>query len=263
MELRLDGKVALVTGGSRGIGRGCAVALAEAGADVAINYHSRADAAEEVRREIEARGRRAIAVQADVADRAAVEALVEQTERELGPISVLIANAVSSTRKTFLETDEASFRRTLDVALMGNFHVCQAVARRMAAGRIEGSIIIVGSTHAVYAFPKAFDYNVAKAALHHMAMTMANELASHRIRVNLLVPGWTDTPGERQWLSDEELYREGAKLPFGRLATPEDVAPVAVFLASDAARYVSGSVYRVDGALEISMPSGGSSAARQ
>lgn len=262
-EIRLDGKVALVTGGSRGIGRGCALALAKAGADVIVNYLSRKDAADEVVKEIEAMGRRAIAVQADVADRAQVERMVEASLAAFGAIDVLVSNAVTSTRKTFLETDMETLQRTMDVAFYGNFHACQCVARWMAEHRRGGSIIIIGSVHAVYPLRKAFDYNVAKAAVHHMANIMANELAPYRIRVNTVIPGWIDTPGERKWVPDEELYRQGARLPWGRLGTPEDVANVVTFLASDAAEYVSGSTYHVDGALAVSMPAGGSSKARE
>lgn len=262
-EIRLDGKVALVTGGSRGIGRGCALALARSGADVIVNYVSRKDAADEVVKQIEAMGRRAIAVQADVADRAQVERMVENALSAFGAIDVLVSNAVTSTRKTFLETDLETLKRTMDVAFYGNFHVCQCVARWMAENKRGGSIIVIGSVHAVYPLRKAFDYNVAKAALHHMANIMANELAPHRIRVNTVIPGWIDTPGERKWVPDEELYRQGARLPWGRLGTPEDVANVVVFLASDAAEYVSGSTYHVDGALAVSMPAGGSSKARE
>ena len=262
MQLRLDGKVALVTGGSRGIGRGCALALAGAGAKVVVNYHSNHEAAREVVAQIRDMGGEAFVWQADVADRKAVEAMIDAAWKRFGPVDTLVANAVTSTRKSFLETDLELLRRTLDVALFGYFHVCQEVARRLISARLPGSIAVIGSLHAVYPLPLAFDYNVAKAATHHMAMTMANELAPHRIRVNLVIPGWIDTPGERKWVSEEELYRQGAQLPWGRLGTPVDVGNVVLFLASDAAEYVSGAVYSVDGALGVSMASGGSSEVR-
>lgn len=263
MEIRVDGKVALVTGASRGIGRGCALALGRAGAKVLVNYLRHREAAEEVVAAIEKEGGRAMAWQADIADRAAVEAMIQGAFEHLGPVEIVVANAVTSSRKSFLETDVASLKRTLDVALFGNFHVCQLAARRMVEAKLHGSITVIGSLHAVYPLPLAFDYNVAKAALHHMTMTMANELAHHRIRVNLVVPGWIDTPGERKWMSEEEIMRQGALLPWGRLGTPEEVGRVVLFLASDAAAYVSGSVYGVDGALSVAMPSGGSSEYRQ
>lgn len=262
-KIQLEGKVALITGGSRGIGRGSALAMADAGADVVINYHSRRDAADEVVELIEAKGRRALAVQADVADRTQVEQMVQTSLDTFGKIDVLLSNAVTSTRQTFLETDLDALQRTMDVGFYGMFHVCQTVARQMVQQGNGGSIIVVGSPHALYPLKMAFDYNIAKVAVHHMAMIMANELTEHRIRVNLLVPGWIDTPGERKWVPDEELQRQGAMLPWGRLGTPQDVGNVATFLASDAAEYVSGSTYHVDGALSVSMPSGGSSRARE
>lgn len=258
----MDGKVALITGGSRGIGRGCAIAMGRAGANVVVNYRQNKDAALEVVRTIEEAGGKAMAFQADVSDRQAVDAMVEGALKRFGPIDVLVSNAVSSTRKSFLETDVATLQRTFDVGFMGSFHVCQATASQMVSHKRQGSIIVIGSLHAKYALRNAFDYNITKAAVHHMAMTMANELVPHRIRVNLLIPGWVDTPGERQWVSEEELQAQGKQLPWGRLATPEDIANVALFLASDAAAYVSGASYLVDGALEVSMPAGGSSRAR-
>lgn len=236
--------------------------MAEAGADIIVNYQSNRQAADEVVGLIEATGRRALAVQADVSDRGQVERMVDAALDKFGKIDVLLSNAVSSTRKTFLETDLETLERTMNVGFYGSFHVCQTVARQMVKQGNGGSIIVIGSVHAQYPLKKAFDYNVTKAALHHMAMIMANELTEDRIRVNLLVPGWIDTPGERKWVDDEELQRQGTLLPWGRLGTPGDVGNVATFLASDAAEYVSGSIYHVDGALAMSMPSGGSSKAR-
>ena len=245
-----------------GSGGGCALALAQAGAKVVVNYHSNHEAAQEVVAAIRHMGGEAMSWQADVADRESVAAMIEAAWERLGPVDTVIANAVTSTRKSFLETDLETLRRTLDVALLGNFHVCQIAARRLVEAKLEGSMTVIGSLHAVYPLPVAFDYNVAKAAVHHMAMTMANELAPHRIRVNVVVPGWIDTPGERKWVSEEELQRQGALLPWGRLGTPADVGNVVLFLASDAAKYVSGSIYTVDGALSVSMASGGSSEVR-
>lgn len=262
MELRLDGKTAVVTGGSRGIGRGCALTLGKAGANVVVNYANNKRAADEVVSIIKEAGGQATAFQADVADPLQVQGLVDAAVDQFGSLDVVISNVASSTRQSFLDTDLETLRRTLDVSFFGNFHVCQRAAQKMVERGTKGSIIVIGSLHAVYPLPQAFDYNVAKAAVHHMAMTMANELAPHQIRVNLLVPGWIDTPGERKWLDEEQLYRQAATLPWGRLGTPEEVGQVALFLASDAAAYVSGSTYYVDGALSVSMPSGGSSKAR-
>jgi glucose 1-dehydrogenase len=157
-------------------------------------------------------------------------------------------------RQTLLETREADLRRTLDVGVLGTFHVFQLVAHQMVERGARGALIYISSPHARLPFKGAIDYNAAKAAGHQLALSAANELMWHGIRVNLIEPGWTDTPGERTWYSDEALAREGAKLPLGRLGTPEDIGHAAVFLASDAASYVAGSVLRVDGGAFIQGP---------
>ncbi len=250
----LEGRVALVTGGARGIGRGVAVELARAGADVCVNSRTGGSSADDVVAAIRALGRRVLAVQADVSDRAAVERLVAECTAALGPVDICVANAVRSVRQTLLETDEAELRRTLDVAVLGTFHVFQVVARQMVGRGAHGSLIYISSPHARLPFKGAIDYNVAKAAGHQLALSAANELMWHDIRVNLIEPGWTDTPGERTWYSDETLHAEGAKLPLGRLGTPEDIGRAAVFLASDQAAYIAGAVLTVDGGAFIQGP---------
>jgi len=250
----LSGKVALVTGSARGIGRGVATELARAGADVCVNYRTAGSASAEVAAAIQAMGRRAMAVQADVSDRAAVEAMVAACVEGLGPIDILVANAVTSVRQTILETRAEDLRRTIEVGIFGTFHVVQLVARQMVERKTKGVIIYVSSPHARLPFKGAIDYNTAKAGAHQMMLSAANELMWHGIRVNLIEPGWTDTPGERTWYTDEALYREGKKFPLGRLATPEDMGRAAAFLASDAAAYIVGTVLRVDGGAFIQGP---------
>ncbi len=258
--MRLSGKVALVTGAARGIGRGVALELARAGADVCVNHRAPGPAVGEAISVIQGIGRRAIAVQADVSDRAAVERLVAECTAKLGPVDILVANAVTSVRQTLLETREADLRRALDVAVLGTFHAFQVVARQMVARGAKGSLIYISSPHAHLPFKGAIDYNTAKAAGHQLALSSANELMWHGIRVNLIEPGWTDTPGERTWYTDEVLYREGEKLPLGRLGTPEDIGRAAVFLASDEAVYIAGAVLRVDGGAFVQGPAWGDAA---
>lgn len=250
----LSGKVALVTGGARGIGRGVALELARAGADVCVADRAPGPGSAEVSGAIAGLGRRALAVQADVADRAAMERMLVQCAETLGPVDILVACAVTSVRQTLLETREEDLRRTLEVSILGTFHAFQVVARQMVGRGAGGSLIYVSSPHAHLPFRGAIDYNTAKAGAHQLALSAANELMWHGIRVNLIEPGWTDTPGERTWYTDEMLYREGAKLPLGRLATPEDIGRAAVFLASDQASYVAGAVLRVDGGAFIQGP---------
>ena len=245
---RLAGKVAIVTGASRGIGRGCALALAEDGADVVVNYLSHAAEAGEVVREIEAMGRRALAHRADVADRAQVAAMVEVAISLFGQLDVMVANAYRSIRGPFLEVTPEGLGQTLDVTLLGAFHCCQLAARAMVARGRGGKIIVIGSVHAEHPFAGATAYNVAKFGVVGMALTAASELAAHHINVNVIHPGWIDTPGERQYHSEEELREEGRRIPWGRLGTPLEIGRVAAFLASDDAEYVTGAVLRVDGA---------------
>jgi glucose 1-dehydrogenase len=252
--MRLQGKVALVTGASRGIGRASAIELARQGADVAINYRSHADEAESAAAAARAFGRRAIVVAGDVADRKADEALVEATVEQLGRIDILVANAARSIRKPFVELTQEDMDFTFGITFWGVFHCCQVAARRMIAQGSGGSIVVVSSPHAWVPFKNCVPYNSAKAAINQMAETIANELAPHRIRVNIVEPGWTDTPGERRHSTEEQLQEGGRRLPLGRLGTPEDVAHGVAYLASDDASYVTGSTLRIDGGFVLPRP---------
>ncbi|WP_303801394.1 SDR family NAD(P)-dependent oxidoreductase [Alicyclobacillus macrosporangiidus] len=240
-------KVAIITGSSKGIGAGIAIEMARAGANVCVNYtHSRADA-ERVVSEIRKMGRRAVAVQADVSSREQVIRMIDTCESELGNVDILVTNAVNSVRRSILDTEFEDLRRTVEIGIFGVFHVLQITARRMVQRGTHGSIIHISSPHARTPFKEAIDYNTVKAASHHMVLSAANELMWHKIRVNILEPGWTDTPGERTWYSDELLSAMGERMPLGRLGQPADLGKAAVFLASDAASYIVGAVLRVDG----------------
>lgn len=247
----LTGKVALITGASRGIGRGCAEQMARCGADVAINYRTHGDEADEVADVVRSLGRRAFTFGADVSDRSAVDAMVEGATKELGRVDIVVANAYYSRRQPFLELDVEGVRRTLEVTLMGAFHIAQAGARQMVQQGEGGSILFISSVLSFLPFATSMPYNTAKAGMNHMAMTIAAELAEHRIRVNVIQPGWTDTPGERQFSSEEQI-REGARrLPWKRLGTPEDLGKAAAFLASDDADYITGATLKVDGGMTL------------
>jgi glucose 1-dehydrogenase len=245
---RLAGKVALVTGASLGIGRGCAIALAVDGADVVVNYNSSAAAAAVVVREIESLGRRAFAWQANVADRARVAAMIDETVARFGRIDVVVSNAYQSVREPFLDISPEGLQRTLDVSMFGAFHVCQLGAREMVKRGDGGKIVVVSSVHAEHPFGGSTAYNMAKSAIDAMALTMASELAPHRINVNVLHPGWIDTPGERRYATEEQLREEGKRIPWGRLGTPLEMGRCVAFLASDDAEYVTGAILRADGA---------------
>ena len=243
----LQGKTALITGSSRGIGKGCALEMARAGADVCVNYRSHGDEAEAVADEVRAMGRRALVVQADVADRAAVDGMVAAVVEEFGHVDIAVPNAYYSHRAPFLELEVAEVERTLDVTLWGAFHVAQASARQMVAQGDGGCLLFISSVLSFIPFATSAPYNTAKAGMNHMAATIANELTSHRIRVNVIQPGWIDTPGERQFTAEEVMQEEGKKLPWGRLGTSEELGKAAAFLCSDAADYITGAELRVDG----------------
>jgi glucose 1-dehydrogenase len=244
---RLDGKVALITGSARGIGKGCALELARRGADIVVNDLANLQQAEAAAAEIRALGRRVLVVSADVSDRKAMEEMVRRVVADLGRLDILIANAARNIRKPFLEMEEDDMAATLAVTLWGAFHVSQFAARQMVRQGHGGSIVFISSVHAVLATPNSLAYNTAKSGLNHMARTMAAELVPHAIRVNIIEPGWIDTPGERIYWS-EEAIREGTKLlPMARLGTTEDIARGAAYLCSDDAAYITGSTLRIDG----------------
>jgi glucose 1-dehydrogenase len=249
--MMLAGKVALVSGASAGIGRAAALALAQNGADVAINYLTYPESAEELASQVRALGRRPLLCQVDVADQPAVEAMVERVVKELGRLDIFVSNAVYSDRELFYQADMAGFRRTIDVTMWGAFYGLRASVQQMLRQGQGGNVVVVSSPHAHNPLPSCMAYNMAKAALDQMARTAAVELYRHRIRVNIIHPGWTDTPGERKFFSDEVLGRAAADLPPGRLARPEEIARGVIFLVDPASEYINGSTLSIDGGTQL------------
>jgi glucose 1-dehydrogenase len=243
----LNGKIALVTGASRGIGRATAVALAEAGADVAINYFSHRDEADSAADAVSAAGRRALVLPGDVGNRATVEQIVEQTVAHFGRLDIAVTNAVYSDRDLFHQADLDGFARTIQVTMWGAFYTLRAATRQMIAQGQGGSIVVVSSPHAFIPVPRSMAYNMSKAAIDQMARTAAIELVEHRIRVNIVHPGWIDTPGERKFSSEEQIARGGEKLPWNRLGRAEEIARGVVFLCDPASDYITGSALGIDG----------------
>lgn len=249
--MNLTDKVFLVTGASKGIGRGCAVECARAGADVAVNYRSEDGTAQQVADEIRGLGRKVLLLRGDVSDQRTVEDLVARTAQEFGRIDGFISNAVYSDRELMINADLGGFRKTIDVSMWGAFYGVRAAAQRMVAQQSGGVITVVSSPHAKIAIPTAMAYNMAKAAIDHMARTAAIELAQHRIRVNVIHPGWIDTPGERKYFTDEQL-QEGAKsIPWGRMGRPEEIGRLAAFMMSDDCDYMTGSTVLMDGGISL------------
>jgi glucose 1-dehydrogenase len=251
MAVDLKGEVAVVTGASLGIGEATAVALARAGASVIVNYRSHRDRAEEVVKECEAVGGKAVAVAGDVADQAAVEALVAAAVKHFGKLTIAVSNAAYSDREVFYKADMKGFKRTVDVTMWGAFYLMRAAAQQMIAQGGGGSIVLVSSPHAFIPAPRAMAYNMSKAAIEHMARTAAIEVAEHRIRINIIQPGWTDTPGERKFASEETLQTAGAKIPLGRLGTPQEMAEGILFLADPKNTYVTGAALLIDGGISL------------
>ncbi len=249
--MKFKGRNALVTGASRGIGRACAVELAREGANVAINFRAHPEEAEEVAREIRAAGAKALLVQADVADQKAVEQMVARTASEFGSLDLFVSNAAYSDRELMLNANMDGFRRTIDVSMWGAFYGVRASAQQMVKQGRGGSIVVVSSPHAVIAIPTAMAYNMAKAAIDHMARTAAIELVGDRIRVNIVHPGWIDTPGERKFFTDEQMAVGGQNLPWKRLGRPEEIAKAVTYVLSDDAEYMTGATLSIDGGVSL------------
>jgi glucose 1-dehydrogenase len=225
--------------------------LARAGADVAVNYRSHAAEAEQVGHAVRDAGARAITLQADVADEGAVEELVAETVRAFGKLDIAIGNAADSRREPFYSADMDGFRRTIDVTMWGAFYLLRAASRQMIRQGQGGAIVLVSSPHAFLPVPLSMAYNMSKAAVDQMAKTAALELAEFRIRVNIIQPGWTDTPGERKHASEEELRREALKIPMQRLGTPEEMAEGILFLSNPRHEYMTGATLLVDGGISL------------
>jgi glucose 1-dehydrogenase len=252
---RFGGKVALVTGASRGIGRGIAEVLAEEGADVVFNYRSHTAEAQELVEVIRSCGRRAAAFQADIADRAAVERMMADAVEQFGHVDIAVSNTGLQYASPLIEADWDKSMRSFQVSQLGVFHICQLCARQMVMqvqqGRPGGKIILISSVHQEIPFRDFASYNMSKAALNALCRTMAAELAAYRINVNVVNPGWIDTPGERETFGDETIETGGKYVPWGRLGTPREIGKVVAFLAGDDAEYITGTTLKVDGGFTL------------
>jgi NAD(P)-dependent dehydrogenase (short-subunit alcohol dehydrogenase family) len=244
----LDGKVALVTGGSKGIGRAIALAFADAGADVVLAARG-LEALDKAAREVEERGRRSLAVPTDVADVAQVDALIDRTVSELGGIDVLVNNAGAA---PFFSTIEAvrpeGFEKYFRVNFLSAVYCTRAAGPHLIARGQGASVINVTSVAAFVASPGLTYYSTAKAAVVNLTRTVAREWAGHGVRVNAVAPGWVETELNEDARRDPSFYETvRSSIPLGRWGRAEEVAAVARFLASDEASFMTGSVVVVDG----------------
>jgi NAD(P)-dependent dehydrogenase (short-subunit alcohol dehydrogenase family) len=250
--MSLEGKRALVTGaGSRGIGRAIAEALGTAGADVAVHYHGDDTVARELVGQLRASGRSAVALPADLADPALARGLVRRAADELGGLDIAVCCAAVLSRVPFLDLTDAEWDRVHAVNLRGYFAIGQEAARHMVA-RGGGRIIMVSSVNQVTVNRGIAHYAATKGGVMQLAKSMALELAPAGVTVNLIAPGTIETDLNRAFLA--QPGNRAAKLgliPMDRIGRPEDVAGAAVFLASEAAAYVTGSTIVVDGGLTL------------
>jgi glucose 1-dehydrogenase len=249
--MKFAGRTALITGASRGIGQACAIELAKEGGKVGINYRSHSEEAEEVADLVRKAGGEAILLKADVAEQSAVEEMVARVAAEWGRLDCYVSNAAFSDRELMVDADMEGFRRTVDVSMWGAFFGVRSAAQQMIRQGGGGAITVVSSPHAVLAIPTAMAYNMSKAAIDHMARTAAIELAPHRIRVNIVHPGWIDTPGERKFFTEEQIEQGGKALPLGRLGRPEEIAKAIAYTLSDDAVYMTGSTLTIDGGVSL------------
>ena len=243
----LEGKVAIVTGASRGIGRSVAIALAKAGAKVVINYAGNVVAAEEVKNIIEAAGGNAMLMQADVASDEAVAAMVKQTMDTFGSIDILVNNAGITRDGLLMRMKESDWDAVMNTNLKGVFMCTKAVSRVMMKQK-TGKIINMTSVVGIMGNAGQSNYAAAKAGVIGFTKSMAKELASRGITVNAIAPGFINTD-MTAILSDEVKDTLATKIPVGRLGSPEDVAAAVLFLASDSANYITGQTLNVDGGM--------------
>ncbi len=247
---RLEGKIALVTGGSQGIGQGVSVRLAQEGAKVIVNYHSHPEGAEETLNEIRAAGSDGITIEADLGQLSEIDRLIEESIAKFGQIDILVNNAGVEKRAPFWEVQEADYDLVLQVNLKGVFFTTQAFVKHLMARKAPGRVINMSSVHEELPFPHFTSYCASKGGMKMFCRNIAIELAPHNITVNNVAPGAIETPINTKLLNDKvKLAALLNNIPLGRLGKPADVAGAIVFLASSDADYITGTTIFVDGGL--------------
>jgi glucose 1-dehydrogenase len=249
---RLAGRKALVTGSSKGIGRGIAVRLAQEGADVVINYNSDPRGADEALAEVHALGRRGAVIRANLGTVGEVRDLVTQSAEALGGLDVLVNNAGIEKHAPFWDVTESDFDAVLDVNLKGVFFATQAFVQQCRTAGHPGKIINISSVHEELAFPNFAAYCASKGGVRMLTRTLAVELGPLGITINSIAPGAIETPINTRLLNDPvKLQSLVRQIPLARLGKPADVAGLAVYLASADSDYVTGTTYLIDGGLTV------------
>jgi glucose 1-dehydrogenase len=248
--MKLNGKTALVTGSSQGIGEAIAIRLAAEGANVVVNYHSHAESAAHVVEAIKKLGRDCVAIGADLGRLEEVRRLVNESVQRLGQLDILVNNAGVEKSADFWKVTEEDYNHVLDVNLKGVFFATQAFVQHLLATKRPGKIVNVSSVHEELPFPHFTPYCISKGGVKMMTRNLAIELAPFGITINSIAPGAIETPINTQLLRDPaKLNALLANIPLRRLGQPRDVASVAVFLASSDSDYITGTTMFVDGGL--------------
>lgn len=248
---KLEGKIALVTGSSGGIGQAIAVHLAEQGVDVVIDYRSHPEGAQETLSKVEAAGSKGLTVKADLSVISDIRQLIDQGIQYFGKLDILVNNAgIDGRNADFWNITEADYDAVIDLNLKGTFFATQAIVQHFIETKRTGKIINISSTHEEIAFPHFTAYCTSKGGIKMMMRNLAVELGPLGITINNVAPGAIETPINSKLLNDPEKLGALLKnIPLGRLGKPEDIAPIVAFLASADADYITGATFYVDGGL--------------
>jgi glucose 1-dehydrogenase len=250
MSGRLAGKVAIITGSGSGIGQSIAIRFASEGATVVVDYRNHPEQAADTKTKAEAAGGKAITIQADVSILADTQRLIDETYKQLGRCDILVNNAGIEIESPFWEVTEKDYDAVLNVNLKGAFFLAQAFVRPLIKAKLPGRVINISSVHEDMVFPHFSTYCASKGAMRMVMRDLAVELGPYNITINNIAPGAISTPINTNLMADKpELDALLANIPLGRLGTPNEVAGVALFLASDDGAYCTGSTYIVDGGL--------------
>ena len=248
----LDNKVAVITGADSGIGRAIAIQFAKEGAIVVVNYAHNQQKAEEVRQSIQQQNGRALVIQADVGQYQQALGLIHQAVEHFNRLDIMVNNAAMEIHSPFVDVTEEQFDRVISIDLKGAFFCAQAAAREMIQRKTPGRVVNISSVHEDLAMPQNVPYCCAKGGLRMLTRTIALELAPYSITVNNIAPGAVDTPIDADVKADpEKMEALLNEIPLHRMGQPEEIAKLALYLASDAAAYVTGSTYVIDGGLMI------------